>query len=79
MHAVRRMGLLEGQFLYINLGLLSTLVFVSIVLLRCHMYLSPAHRMCVWQGSKLPLKLCFCLLFKVSILRELSQNCAWDI
>lgn len=38
----------KAQFLYIKLGLLSTLVFASIVLLRCHMYLSPAHRACVW-------------------------------
>lgn len=47
------MGLLERQFLYIKLGLLSTLVFTSIVLPRCHMYLSPAHRMRVGLASEL--------------------------
>lgn len=43
----------KAQFLCTKLGLLSTLVFASIVLLRCHMYLSPAHRMCVWLGSEI--------------------------
>lgn len=70
----------KAQFLYIKLGLLSTLVFASIVLLRCHMYLSPAHRACVWlvlnsnhQIFKIKKKL------KVSILREVSWNCPWGI
>lgn len=37
----------KTQFLDIKPGLLSILVFASIVLLRCHMYLSSAHRIYV--------------------------------